>query len=957
MQNILCFNYQFINIMKIRCFIHFVWMLLLAGSLTSCVERKSGVDEAKVHVLASFEDGQTTPFTASAPDAVVVETPYSTHGKKALKFSSGNIAWTNANEDWQEYDFLLADVYLEGDNPMDVEITIFDIESDNYWTRVNYPAVLVSGKNTLKMPLSIAVGEKSRPGRPLRKDAITRVGFTFSSNGNKDSFVYLDHLRVEQDAPDQTWFDGLKAFSFGNPRLSLMGGFTRVTSDSEYSTEQGYGWKDARLSYPLDPFQPDILYRSTINISSGDFILDLPNGKYRVFMNIDAPNGFWGEIPIYRNRKVFANGKEVVNDNLDKKTALEKFFRYVESEDLYEENVFDKYVTSHYNEKEFEVDVTDGQLKLSFQTGNASDRSFRSRGDNSAISLSALIVYPAKKQKEGKKFLAKVVERRRENFENTFRKVLHVDSNPEPQLSQAQNKQGYVVFSRPMEEDIFPNTIPLVSELADNINAFGAAGTVEPLAFAIRSYKDFGQVAVTAGDFTTEDGKKIPSGAIQVGYVSNRLTRLEMGGSKYTVAPRYLMNKNRISLPVNTTRWFWAVFDVPENAGKGIYKGEFTLTFSNGEKGTLPASFEVVYDRPLPKIDVPTGPWGIEIRASTWYQEEMGDFNQKVNRSSFELLRKSGFTTFTSGLRLRPEGKGKDLILHFDFADSLMNLAKEYGMTAFVNYGAFVNGMNVYGYPNPTNPADFGFDNPDAMWKHLVALIDKHSQEKQWLPVFVSTSDEPHILSDQEKCAALNKILKKYQTPRIRFAGISSITERNANSYHQEFCESMDVANLNIHDQWAIDMLHKAGSDWAFYNGGNRWTFGPYMYMLKQKNNMLFRVSWHWNCNSGDPYYALDGREDDYCWANITPEGELITSVSFERLRRGIVDYRYLLALKEFAAKQPSHPLAKDAKALLDEVLALKPATDRGSSEAQTKKMFQRSQDYRDKAIKILKSL
>ena len=932
-------------------------MLVLAGSLTSCKEKNSVIDEGRVKILASFEDGQTTPFTVTAPDAVVEETPYATQGKKALRFSSGQLTWQNAEEDWQDYDFLMADAYLEGENPMDVEVTMFDVESDNYWTRVNYPTVMIPGKNTLKIPLDIAVGEKSRPGRPFRKDAVTRVYFSFNSKNKDKGFVYFDHLRVEKEATDKTWFDGLKAFSFGNPRLSLMGGFTRVTSDSEYSVAQGYGWKDARLSYPLDPFQPDILYRSVINVSGGDFIVDLPNGKYHVFMNIDAPNGFWGEIPVYRNRKVFANGKEVVNDNVDKQMALDKYFRYVEVEDLYDDNVFDKYVTPHYNEKEFEVEVTDGQLTLSFQTGNTAARAFRSRGENGAIALSALVVYPAKKQKEGKKFLNNVLERRREDFDNTFRKVLYMDNNPEPQLNETQKKQGYVVFTRPMEEDIFPDTKPVNDEMTDFISTSGAAGTVEPLTFALRAYKDFGYMTVTAGDFKTDDGKMIPATAIQVGYASNRLTRLEMGGSKYTVAPKYRMHKNRITFPAHTTRWFWAVFDVPDDAAKGLYKGVFNLTFSNGEKGTLAASFEVVYDRPLPKMDIPAGPWGIEIRASGWYQEEMADFNQKVNRSSLELMRKSGFTTFTTGLRLRPEGKGKDLILHFDAADSLMCLAKEYGMTAFVNYGGFINGMNVYGYPNPTDPAAFGFDTPEALWKHIITLIDKHSQEKQWLPVFISTSDEPHILADQEKCAALNKIFKKYNTPRVRFAGITSIAETYTHPFAQEFCESMDVANLNIHDQWAIDMLHKAGTDWAFYNGGNRWTFGPYMFMLAQKNNMLFRVSWHWNCNSGDPYYALDGREDDYCWANITPEGDLITSVFFERLRRGIVDYRYLLALKDFVTTQPNHPLAQKAKALLDDVLTLKPGADRGMSEAEAKKMFHRAQEYRDKSIAILKEL
>ena len=76
------------------------------------------------------------------------------------------------------------------------------------------------------------------------------------------------------------------------------------------------------------------------------------------------------------------------------------------------------------------------------------------------------------------------------------------------------------------------------------------------------------------------------------------------------------------------------------------------------------------------------------------------------------------------------------------------------------------------------------------------------------------------------------------------------------------------MANWNVHDEASVKLLHEAGSDWAFYNGGNRWTFGDYMYKAAKQFDMKFRISWHWNVAAGDPYYALDCREDDYAWCN-----------------------------------------------------------------------------------------
>ena len=105
----------------------------------------------------------------------------------------------------------------------------------------------------------------------------------------------------------------------------------------------------------------------------------------------------------------------------------------------------------------------------------------------------------------------------------------------------------------------------------------------------------------------------------------------------------------------------------------------------------------------------------------------------------------------------------------------------------------------------------------------------------------------------------------------------------------------------NGHDEAGVKLLHDAGSDWAFYNGGNRWTYGTYMYKAAKQFGMKFRLSWHWNAVAGDPYYALDCREDDYAWCNSSPDGELIPAVEFERLREGLDDYRRLLTLSRLA--------------------------------------------------------
>ena len=86
------------------------------------------------------------------------------------------------------------------------------------------------------------------------------------------------------------------------------------------------------------------------------------------------------------------------------------------------------------------------------------------------------------------------------------------------------------------------------------------------------------------------------------------------------------------------------------------------------------------------------------------------------------------------------------------------------------------------------------------------------------------------------------------------------------------------------------------------------------MYKAAKQFGMKFRLAWHWNIVAGDPYYALDCREDDYAWCNSSPDGRLIPSVEFERLREGLDDYRRLLTLSRLATENPGNPAAKAAR-------------------------------------------
>jgi hypothetical protein len=87
------------------------------------------------------------------------------------------------------------------------------------------------------------------------------------------------------------------------------------------------------------------------------------------------------------------------------------------------------------------------------------------------------------------------------------------------------------------------------------------------------------------------------------------------------------------------------------------------------------------------------------------------------------------------------------------------------------------------------------------------------------------------------------------------------------------------------------------------------------------QQGLKFRVAWHWNASAGDPYYALDCREDDYAWCTASPGGDLISTPEFERLREGLGDYRRLRTLARLAKEKAGTAPAQDAEKLIAEIL------------------------------------
>jgi len=874
------------------------------GSLLEA--KKAAAAGPPVRMIASFE--AKSPFEGGQAVA-----EHATEGSKALRIDKGYVVM-DAAQDWAGYDYVKADVHTDARKPLELYFEVRDTATRDYWTRVNYTTIVPPGSSTLVIPTALYVGEKSRPGRPLILSGITRM--VFSIGDKPEAPLWIDNVRLERDTQTaKVLFEGLWAFDLGTGASPVMEGFTPLDVSKSYTKGRGFGWKNARFWRSFDALQPDPLYQDFICVEQGGLAIDVPNGSYHVLVNMDSPSGFWGEYQRYRRRALILEGVEHV-DTMDLASFKRRYYRFWDTEDLPNDNTFDKYQVPYFNEKQYDVEVRDGQLNIEF------------RGENWDCCVSAIVVYPMSKAAEGRRFLDFVQARRRFHFDNYFKRVLHTPSGEPspgtglptpPPAAEAERSRGFLIFSRDWMSDVYYNDRPLANERVEKLAASAFAGEHEPVTVSVLPLEDLGTVKVTAGDLHGPDGRRIPASAIGVGYVQYRISRVTMEGTVYTIAPRLIMPRNSVAMPKGVTRRFWLRIKVPADARAGVYRGSVTIAAERGKTLSVPLELTVHKGR-LDPVDIPAGPWGHTIDIP-WEGPEAAAWNRAMAIKSLGKLREYGFTT-ASGLPVITYRGFKEGVPDIDFSvgDAQMKRFREAGFTMPVVSYCALGGLNTY-YKDEGAMRAAGLSDYSQFLRAVFGAVQKHAEEAGWLPVYWNIGDEPigdDLVRSAENAEAYRKAFPK--GPPC-FTAASSFQGSNPGDPHFRLSKALHVADWNGHDEPAVRLLHEAGGDWAFYNGGNRWTYGVYMIKAAKQFDMKFRLSWHWNVVAGDPYYALDCREDDYAWCNSSPEGELIPSVHFEQLREGLDDYRRMLTLARLAKEQPTAPAAREATALLSSIL------------------------------------
>lgn len=851
------------------------------AALCACCARAT--DMRVLHDFESADEFRAWEFKKASAQ---LSDKHVTHGKSALSIAANEYMANFRSQDWSGFDSLDVDIFAETDEPVAVSLLIADqawrAKNGSYWNRYNGAFNLSPGANTLSIPVGgLYRGEAGSRNNDIKSNidpkTIIRFDIGFSTRSGKGT-LYLDHMRlVKESRPD-----GVLAFDFGPENQVLAPGFTPVTWNTVYKKGgAGYGLHFAAggPNSARDDTFPTRLYQDYVMMEGNDFIADVPDGLYHVWLMFDDC-GYWGgEEARFKKRSVSSDGKTLWSEERDPADYL---YHFENVEPLPGQSVWDLYMKYLFEPKRFDVTAKGGELRLHF----ASDGALGTK-------VAGLIIYPDSKKTEGEKYAAEVEARNRAEFEA---KAVCMTPKTKFEMVRRQGPEGTLDWTYKTLES---NTLATESNHAVS-PVIAARGQRVSVSFAMLAWTEIADPTNVMSTELKGPGGVIPASAVEVRVVRNALHRT-YNSIAYSIAPESLRKiEAPIQLTPNQERQFWVTIRVPDDATGGVYTGIARLQ-SRAFTADIPISIDVVPVK-LDEPDFVMGPFGVHV------PNEIAD-KPKALRQLLTVLKENGMNSFSGGPGVRFSGLDADGKPKLDFTacDEFMRIAREVGFTKEVTaYGGpgmieNLHGSNIIGETGHAWEKKTGKPMGELLeivWR----AVDAHAKQANWLPVAYELVDEPRVLEACQEQLELQRLYRKH-VPFVDIGGSYSVDWKKNDPFEtavQEIFKTLNFSSLNAHSQTDFDKARELGKRLYIYNQGtSRYSFGAYQWAEFRKG-ARGRMQWHLLALHGWQFFDLDGREPDTAMINWG-RNEVIPTLNLVRCREGADDFRFAVTLWNLA--------------------------------------------------------
>jgi len=860
---------------------------MLAAMLASTIALAG---EPAERALIGFEgDADLRVFEAVRGPALAFSPEHATEGSRSLRVMTGNYLYTDRIPgDWRGYEEFVFDAFNDTGGVVVVSALIADKawrdKGSSYWNRHNSEVNLVPGANRVSLPVEgLFRGEPGSRNNDIKRNIdpgeIVRLDLGFEGPAGT---VYLDGFRlVKGNRPAS-----VRAFDFGPESQTVWPGFTPVSWNTLYTKERGYGLSQEQngSARARDDTFPTRLYQDWVWLADGDFRVDVPNGKYRVRV-VFSDCGYWGgEYARHKVRSITAEGREVVHEDRGGWGGdREALYKFEDVEPGPGADLAALYFDPLFKPRDFDVDVSDGQLNLEFRA----DAPW-------SVKVAAIEIWPSGDREAGT-WADGIAAANRDEFRIRAAEI----PLPEPagrieDLPSSVRERGWIRFAPGLDETVWANSVPKPGTPEFPPARAGARGEAVPFTFAVRPLAPRLLPVVAVAEDLVSPAGRIPASAVKI-QVVRHLAKRGYNTIRWKLTPWWLDDATAVKLKPGITRQFWVTVQVPADAAPGRYAGAVRFM---GED-SVPIVVEVL-PFALDPVEFPVGFYGMQ---ADW----------------LAFMRGYGLTAVSGGPNIRFErfDDAKKPVFDFKAVDEYMDAIKTAGYTG-----------RILSYGGPANLEDVGYENVEATFAEwgrpakLTALeggrrvfdaIKAHAKEKNWLPFVFAMADEPRVRDTTQRILSSIAFLRKV-APWLTLAGSYSVEKdpKDELRTHALF-RALDVSLLNDHDLTILSEGRKLGKDVMIYNQGRtRFTFGAYLWSEKKRGVKGF-LQWHMFATHGYQFFDLDGREPDDGIIAVTTRG-IRPTLDLERVRMGLTDFRYFATLDRLAkAAKPGDPRAAEA--------------------------------------------
>lgn len=479
-----------------------------------------------------------------------------------------------------------------------------------------------------------------------------------------------------------------------------------------------------------------------------------------------------------------------------------------------------------------------------------------------------------------------------------------VETAPEPALTEAEKQRGYLLFTRPTVEPVYPNSRPLAEERVTALTTFAAPGQFQPLNLAIYPVRPLVNLKVRASALTSAAGE-IPTDRVDI----RLATYWNVGHPRYVSLKTYrrtpeLLERVTVhSSPAHECQRYWLTVHVPYDANPGVYKGTVTLWDDGFDRAiSVPVALRVLSFRLLKDPAKHFSAYYYTLNRS-WYRGRSDEFIRKAADNDYRTMVDFGLDMLPT-LHLSCDRDGQ-IVLRYAEEVARMLSAGLRG-PAPVTADGVIDRIYRDTTPNGKRGEHWKISEtpPPAFYQRVTEAFQAFEADRKakgWPEFVYCPMDEV-----DDSCADFGvKVYAAVKAAGVRTYATKDPAAKDAAAYapyldiwcSQPYSVPYEqIAAQDRHEYWCYPN-HNAGEikDRLTMCKGGRMTYG--FGFWRSGYTTLIPWDWNWTC-AADQFDYLRGSHSG-CGQRMDDEGHVIPAVYWACFREGYDDARYIYTLQQ----------------------------------------------------------